>query len=134
MVAGKGQYEGANPEDPAGYKAENVFLVPQEALFIDARNLGTLIDRAHRELTALIAILAISATSPDPDLQARITDPAVYRLFPEFRPFVIREHVQAAYRLPGARPVQHSALCLPERPSVVVRVLPDAHSCACQPS
>jgi type I restriction enzyme M protein len=31
LVAGKGQYEGANPEDPDEYKAENVFWVPTEA-------------------------------------------------------------------------------------------------------
>ena len=31
LVAGKGQYEGANPEDPDEYKAENVFWIPQEA-------------------------------------------------------------------------------------------------------
>ncbi len=31
LVEGKGQYEGANPEDPDEYKAENVFWVPQEA-------------------------------------------------------------------------------------------------------
>ena len=31
LVAGKGQYDGANPEDPDEYKAENVFWIPQEA-------------------------------------------------------------------------------------------------------
>lgn len=31
LVAGKGQYEGTDPEDPDEYKAENVFWVPQEA-------------------------------------------------------------------------------------------------------
>ena len=31
LVAGEGQYDGANPEDPDEYKAENVFWVPQEA-------------------------------------------------------------------------------------------------------
>ena len=31
LVEGKGQYEGANPEDPDEYKAENVFWVPKEA-------------------------------------------------------------------------------------------------------
>jgi len=31
LVAGKGDYKGANPEDPDEYKAENVFWVPQEA-------------------------------------------------------------------------------------------------------
>ena len=31
LVEGKGQYAGANPEDPDEYKAENVFWVPQEA-------------------------------------------------------------------------------------------------------
>ena len=31
LVAGKGDYEGANPEDPDEYKAENVFWVPADA-------------------------------------------------------------------------------------------------------
>jgi type I restriction enzyme M protein len=31
LVEGKDQYDGANPEDPDEYKAENVFWVPQEA-------------------------------------------------------------------------------------------------------
>jgi type I restriction enzyme M protein len=31
LVAGEGDYEGANPEDPDEYKAENVFWVPTEA-------------------------------------------------------------------------------------------------------
>ncbi|MCX6878037.1 MAG: DUF559 domain-containing protein [Verrucomicrobia bacterium] len=31
LVAGKGDYKGANPEDPDEYKAENVFWVPAEA-------------------------------------------------------------------------------------------------------
>jgi type I restriction enzyme M protein len=31
LVAGEGDYEGANPEDPDEYKAENVFWVPAEA-------------------------------------------------------------------------------------------------------
>lgn len=31
LVAGKGEYEGANPEDPDEYRAENVFWVPQNA-------------------------------------------------------------------------------------------------------
>lgn len=31
LVAGEGQYDGANPEDPDEYNAENVFWVPQEA-------------------------------------------------------------------------------------------------------
>ncbi len=31
LIEGKGQYEGANPEDPDEYKAENVFWLPQEA-------------------------------------------------------------------------------------------------------
>src|SRR5216117_3775535 len=30
LVAGKGDYDGANPEDPDEYKAENVFWVPKE--------------------------------------------------------------------------------------------------------
>jgi type I restriction enzyme M protein len=31
LVAGQDDYEGTNPEDPDGYKAEIVFLVPQDA-------------------------------------------------------------------------------------------------------
>lgn len=31
LVAGEGKYEGADPEDPDEYKAENVFFVPAEA-------------------------------------------------------------------------------------------------------
>jgi len=31
LMAGKGEYEGANPEDPDEYKAENVFWVPADA-------------------------------------------------------------------------------------------------------
>jgi type I restriction-modification system DNA methylase subunit len=31
LITGKGDYAGANPEDPDEYKAENVFWVPQEA-------------------------------------------------------------------------------------------------------
>jgi type I restriction enzyme M protein len=31
LLAGEGDYEGANPEDPDEYKAENVFWVPEEA-------------------------------------------------------------------------------------------------------
>jgi type I restriction enzyme M protein len=31
LLAGEGDYEGANPEDPDEYKAENVFWVPAEA-------------------------------------------------------------------------------------------------------
>lgn len=31
LVAGKGEYEGANPEDPDEYRAENVFWVPQNS-------------------------------------------------------------------------------------------------------
>jgi type I restriction enzyme M protein len=31
LLAGEGDYEGANPEDPDEYKAENVFWVPSEA-------------------------------------------------------------------------------------------------------
>ena len=31
LIAGKGDYAGANPEDPDEYKAENVFWVPADA-------------------------------------------------------------------------------------------------------
>jgi type I restriction enzyme M protein len=31
LVEGKGDYKGANPEDPDGYRAENVFWVPKES-------------------------------------------------------------------------------------------------------
>lgn len=31
LIAGEGEYEGADPEDPEEYKAENVFFVPEKA-------------------------------------------------------------------------------------------------------
>ncbi|MEQ9232747.1 MAG: type I restriction-modification system subunit M N-terminal domain-containing protein [Coleofasciculus sp. E2-BRE-01] len=31
LIVGKGEYEGADPEDKDEYKAENVFFVPPEA-------------------------------------------------------------------------------------------------------
>ena len=31
LLAGEGEYEGADPEDPDEYRAENVFWVPQDA-------------------------------------------------------------------------------------------------------
>src|ERR1700679_417854 len=31
LVAGKGDYEGSDPEDPDEYRAQNVFWVPKEA-------------------------------------------------------------------------------------------------------
>jgi type I restriction enzyme M protein len=52
LLAGEGDYEGANPEDPDEYKAENVFWVPAEArwshLQANAREatIGKLVDDA----------------------------------------------------------------------------------------
>jgi type I restriction enzyme M protein len=52
LLAGEGDYEGANPEDPDEYKAENVFWVPAEArwshLQANAKQLtiGKLVDDA----------------------------------------------------------------------------------------
>lgn len=52
LVAGEGEYEGANPEDPDEYKAENVFWVPAEARwsFLQANakqaTIGKLVDDA----------------------------------------------------------------------------------------
>ena len=52
LLAGEGDYEGANPEDPDEYKAENVFWVPAEARwsFLQANakqsTIGKLVDDA----------------------------------------------------------------------------------------
>jgi len=52
LIVGEGDYEGANPEDPDEYKAENVFWVPAEArwshLQANAREatIGKLVDDA----------------------------------------------------------------------------------------
>jgi type I restriction enzyme M protein len=52
LLAGEGEYAGANPEDPDEYKAENVFWVPAEArwshLQANAKqsNIGKLVDDA----------------------------------------------------------------------------------------
>ncbi len=52
LIAGKGEYAGANPEDPDEYKAENVFWVPKEArwshLQANAKqsNIGKIVDDA----------------------------------------------------------------------------------------
>jgi type I restriction-modification system DNA methylase subunit len=48
LVAGQGDYAGANPEDKHDGKRRDR---RQQTLFLDARKLGTLIDRVHRELT-----------------------------------------------------------------------------------
>jgi|GEM_PF-3375201 len=51
-TAGKGDYEGANPEDPDEYTAENILWVPQEARWADLQaaakqpNIGKLVDDA----------------------------------------------------------------------------------------
>ena len=52
LVAGLGDYEGANPEDPDEYKAENVFWVPAEARWSQLQDnatqptIGKLVDDA----------------------------------------------------------------------------------------
>ena len=52
LVAGKGEYEGCDPEDPDEYLAENVFWVPQQARwdFLQGKakqpEIGTLVDDA----------------------------------------------------------------------------------------
>ena len=52
LLAGEGDYEGANPEDPDEYKAENVFWVPGEARWSHLRDnakqptIGKLVDDA----------------------------------------------------------------------------------------
>ena len=52
LVAGAGEYEGADPEDPDEYRAENVFWVPKEArwAFLQANakqpSIGKLVDDA----------------------------------------------------------------------------------------
>jgi len=64
LQAGEGDYAGADPEDRDEYKTENVFFVPPTArwfmkrgrttkdiLFIDARNMGALINRRTKEFS-----------------------------------------------------------------------------------
>lgn len=52
LIARKGDYEGADPEDPDEYRAENVFWVPKEARWQELQNsakqptIGKLIDDA----------------------------------------------------------------------------------------
>jgi type I restriction enzyme M protein len=52
LVAGQGDYEGANPEDPDEYRAENVFWVPKEGrwshLQVNAKqpSIGKVVDNA----------------------------------------------------------------------------------------
>ncbi|MEM7770823.1 MAG: class I SAM-dependent DNA methyltransferase [Cyanobacteria bacterium P01_A01_bin.37] len=52
LVAGEGEYEGADPEDPDEYKAENVFFVPAEARWAALQaqakqpTIGQLVDEA----------------------------------------------------------------------------------------
>ncbi len=52
LVAGEGEYEGADPEDADEYRAENVFWVPKEARWLELQNnakqptIGKLIDDA----------------------------------------------------------------------------------------
>jgi HsdM N-terminal domain len=41
LLTGKGDYAGANAEDPDEYKAENVFWVPAEARWSPSRACGT---------------------------------------------------------------------------------------------
>ena len=52
LVAGEGEYEGADPEDPEEYGAENVFFVPVEARWAALQSqaklpkIGQLVDEA----------------------------------------------------------------------------------------
>ena len=52
LIEGKGDYEGADPEDPDEYRAENVFWVPPESRWLTLQNrakeplIGKLIDDA----------------------------------------------------------------------------------------
>lgn len=52
LVAGDGEYEGADPEDPDEYKAENVFFVPEAARWSTLQaqakqpTIGQLVDEA----------------------------------------------------------------------------------------
>ena len=39
LIAGEDEYEGADPEDPDEYRAENVFWVPTEARWLYRRQL-----------------------------------------------------------------------------------------------
>jgi len=84
LLAGVGDYEGANPEDPDEYKAENVFWVPAEArwshLQANAKppTIGKLVDDAmvaiERDNPRLKGVLPKDYAQPALDKQ-RLGDP-----------------------------------------------------------
>ena len=67
LIAGQGDYSGANPEDPDEYRAENVFWVPKEARWLQLQAsahqpaIGKLLDDAmlaiERDNTRLKGVL-----------------------------------------------------------------------------
>ena len=79
LVAGKGDFEGANPEDPDEYKAENVFWVPAESrwahLQANARQpgIGKIVDDAmvaiERDNSRLKGVLPKDYARPGLDKQ-----------------------------------------------------------------
>lgn len=77
LVAGKGDYQGSDPEDPDEYRAENIFWVPKEArwshLQANARQakIGKIVDDAmvaiERDNTRLKAVLPKDYARPGLD-------------------------------------------------------------------
>lgn len=80
LIAGKGEYEGANPEDKDEYQAENVFYVPPNARweFLQSRaknpsigeDLDTAMDLIERDNPVLKGILPKVYARPNLDKQA----------------------------------------------------------------
>lgn len=80
LIAGKGEYEGANPEDKDEYQAENVFYVPPNARweFLQSRaknpsigeDLDTAMDLIEKDNPVLKGILAKVYARPNLDKQA----------------------------------------------------------------
>lgn len=80
LVAGKGEYEGANPEDKDEYQAENVFYVPPNARweFLQSRaknpsigeDLDTAMDLIEKDNPVLKGILPKVYARPNLDKQA----------------------------------------------------------------
>lgn len=56
LLAGKGDYKGANPEDPDEYRAENVFWVPKEARWSHLQARAKLPTIGRDEDDAMVAI------------------------------------------------------------------------------
>src|SRR5882724_4981714 len=111
LIAGEGEYAGANPEDPDEYKAENVFWVPPAARWTYLQNsakqptIGKLVDDAmvaiERDNPRLKGILR-------KDWHGRRREPVERCFGPRLRilPQPVRER-----RGQERRPVLHSAKC-----------------------